>query len=86
MKLIEKNSDGKLVLFKNRYSGEVNKETLDKFVKEYSSFKTYDAYIECYNKLRSMDIDTLISVAPDFGRLYNEPEFIRLLNDYLKME
>ena len=83
--MIEKDPNGKLILFNHTYNGEVNKETLNKFVKKYSSFKTYDDYINCYSNLKKMDIDTLINTAPDFGRLYNEPEFVRLLNEYLKL-
>ena len=82
--MIEKDPNGKLILFNHTYNGEVNKETLDEFVKEYSFFKTYDDYINTYLNLKNMDFDTLINIAPDFRMLYNEPEFVRLLNDYIK--
>ena len=71
---------------KYRLEGNINEleNTLDDFVRKYSSFKTFDEYINVYNSLKKLDIDTLIETAPDFGRLYNENELFRLLDEYIK--
>ena len=59
-------------------------EILDEFVKKHSMFKTFNEYMNAWNSLKKIDFDTLINIAPSFGRLYNEKEFIRLLNKYLE--
>lgn len=59
-------------------------ETLDNFVQKYSSFKTFNEYINAWNSLKKIDFNTLINIAPDFGSLYNENELFRLLDEYIK--
>ena len=78
------------ILISDKYKVEGSVEELEKmldaFVKEHSSFKTLDEYVNAYNNLKNIDINTLINIAPDFGKLYNENEFIRLLDEYIRRE
>lgn len=76
------------ILISDKYKIEGNVEELEKmldeFVKKNSSFKTFNEYMNAWNSLKKIDFDTLINLAPDFGSLYSEKEFIRLLNKYLE--